>query len=127
MREECWTDRIEKRSKNPDQYLFPFSKSPSAFFSCQAKVLDAQRDPTVIADVKLRGDFNSAELATAVKVALACLDYDPLARPSMGQVVRMLSGEMAAVNGSFANQNRVTVVHVPHSSRLMGGMTQPRI
>ena len=88
--------------------------------------------------MKLGGDFNHAELATAVKVALVCLDYDPLARPSMGQVQAMLSGEMTPVNGSFANLNRVAVVNMPvaveegeevrfaPSARLMGGFMESR-
>lgn len=47
-----------------------------------------------IADPKLNGDFHVMELQNLLNIAIACLQRNPCLRPSMGQIVRSLEGDM---------------------------------
>ncbi|XP_057855722.1 putative receptor protein kinase ZmPK1 [Cryptomeria japonica] len=45
-----------------------------------------------VVDAKLNGIVDMEELETVVRTALFCVDQDPSSRPSMSQIVEMLSG-----------------------------------
>lgn len=48
--------------------------------------------PTKVADRRLEGRVDEEELTRALRVAFWCIQDDVSARPSMGEVVKMLEG-----------------------------------
>lgn len=44
-------------------------------------------------DASLKNNFDRVELEEMVKVALLCTQFNPLYRPKMSEVLRMLEGE----------------------------------
>eukprot|EP00897_Mesotaenium_endlicherianum_P007647 jgi/Mesen1/6910/ME000354S06101 len=62
--------------------------------SPQAKELHAEQRHSELVDPRMHGDYNAAQMESFLTLALLCLELDPLKRPGMGQVVRMLEGDM---------------------------------
>ncbi|KAG2318958.1 hypothetical protein Bca52824_012171 [Brassica carinata] len=59
-----------------------------------ALTLQQAGDITEIVDPVLEGNFNTNEAVRMIKVALACTISSPSLRPTMSEVVQMLSGEI---------------------------------
>ncbi|XP_042440724.1 G-type lectin S-receptor-like serine/threonine-protein kinase At5g35370 [Zingiber officinale] len=66
--------------------------SPSPYFPMLALEMHEQGRYEELADPRLEGNVNWAELERIVRVALCCLHEEPGSRPSMTAVVAMLEG-----------------------------------
>lgn len=57
----------------------------------QAEAAASSREYGAFADAKLGEEFVEEEFERALRVALLCLDYNPEQRPSMGEIVKLLT------------------------------------
>ncbi|CAI0405226.1 unnamed protein product [Linum tenue] len=62
----------------------------------------------VMVDKDLRGKFDRVELEEMVQVALLCTQFNPLNRPKMSEVLKMLEGDGLAEKWEAASQNLET-------------------
>lgn len=56
-------------------------------------------------DKDLKSDFDRMELAEMVQVALLCTQFNPLHRPKMSEVLRMLEGDGLAEKWEQSQNN----------------------
>jgi serine/threonine protein kinase len=71
----------------------PISSNVDVYFPVQAAHKLLEGDVRSLVDHKLQGDVNLDEAELACKVACWCIQDDELDRPTMGDIVSMLSSE----------------------------------
>jgi hypothetical protein len=86
----------------------------------QAKTLVDEDHPEDIFDEVILGACPDEDLLTALDIAFQCLAQQPLTRPTMQQVVKMLEGlrpDLSATESSLGfSSSRLTSVHSGISS-----------
>lgn len=73
----------------------------------QVKKLHQDGKLNLMVDKSLKNAFDAVELEEMVQVALLCTQFNPLNRPKMSEVLRMLEGE-GLVERWEASENIVT-------------------
>ncbi|XP_059644006.1 G-type lectin S-receptor-like serine/threonine-protein kinase At5g35370 [Cornus florida] len=94
-----WTLQIVRQSTENDSNGGPSSSSSvlehrPVYFPLFALEMHEQKRYLELADPRLVGQVTGEELEKVVRVALCCVHAEPLLRPTMDKVVRMLKGTL---------------------------------
>ncbi|XP_042449530.1 G-type lectin S-receptor-like serine/threonine-protein kinase At5g35370 [Zingiber officinale] len=83
---------VRGRKNRAEESGKELTDSPSPYFPMLALEMHERGTYEELADPRLEGKVNWAELERVVKVALCCLHEEPVSRPSMTAVVAILEG-----------------------------------